>query len=166
MWHHVRGDGLCHCAPIAAKFSNDLQSSGFRSLGEIPHRHTNSKAHDQKSRSQTEKLNPAANRRQMIAIEKKAKDLLYDFVTDVGRCWKETTGHPLPQLTREVLDRCGGYRPELAVLAASHPLWVIFNAVEIKVGAHAVNHFVCYARRAAGEKISVPPIFWQVLSPY
>jgi hypothetical protein len=145
-----------------AKFINRLQSVGFRPMTELWERVISSKAYERRFETRAEKLSPAGHRRQLFGIGK-AEDLLRAFVTDVGRCWKETTGHPLPKLAPEVLDRCGvGYWPELTVIAASHPLWLIIDAVQVKVGAWAVNHLVCYARREAGEKISVPALFWPV----
>jgi hypothetical protein len=99
----------------------------------------------------TGKLSPAEHRRQLLGVGK-ATDLLRVFVTDVGRCWKEATGHPLPKLTAEVVERYYlGYGPAFAGIAASHPLWLILYAVKVKVGGMAVDEIVCWLREEAGE---------------
>jgi hypothetical protein len=134
---------------LAAKFRSDLRTLGFRPFVEIL----------------DQGISGREKRERLLGIQQ-AEELLRYLVFDIGRCWKETTGQPLPTLTTEVLDRCGlGYWPELSVIAASHPLWLVIDAVEVKLGALTVNHLVCWARWESGEKISVPKLFWPGFRP-
>jgi hypothetical protein len=140
----------------AAKFSEDIKSLGFRPFIEDWDRGLSSKSYEQSYVLRIEKLSAAELKKEWVGVGK-ANLLLKNLATDLGRCWKETTGHPLPQLTAEVLERCGaGYRRELAVIATSHPLWLILDAVGLKVSASTVNYLVCDARRRGGENIEVP----------
>jgi hypothetical protein len=101
-------------------------------------------------------LDSAEAEEKVFSIEG-ADDCFHSFVRDVGEYWKEGTGGPLPTLAAEFLDKCGvGYRPELAERAAGHPLWLMFEAVGLKVSAWTVNLMVCIARSEARENIAVP----------
>jgi hypothetical protein len=141
---------------LAAKFGEGINSLGFRPVIEDLDRLLNSKSYEQSYNLRIEKLSAAELKRESAGVGK-AGLLLKNLATDLVICWKETTGRPLPRLTAEVLERCGvGYRRELAVIATSHPLWLILEAVDLKVSALTVNYLVCDARKRGGENIEVP----------
>jgi hypothetical protein len=141
---------------LAAKYSDGINSLGFRPAIEELDRLLGSKSYDQSYKLRIKKLNAGELKKESIGVGK-AGLLLKNLATDLVLCWKEATGRPLPRLTAEVLERCGvGYRRELAVIATSHPLWLILDAVGLKVSASTVNYLVCDARRRGGEKIEVP----------
>jgi hypothetical protein len=132
---------------LAAKFGEGINSLGFRPVIEDL---------EQSYNLRIEKLSAAELKRESAGVGK-AGLLLKNLPTDLVICWKETTGRPLPRLTAEVLERCGvGYRRELVVIATSHPLWLILEAVDLKVSALTVNYLVCDARKRGGENIEVP----------
>jgi hypothetical protein len=141
---------------LGAKFSEDISSLGFRPAIEDWDRGLSSRSYERTYNLRIEKLSAAELKKEWVGVGK-AGLLLKNLATDLVLCWKETTGRPLPRLTAEVLERCGvGYRRELAVIATSHPLWLILDAVGLKVSASTVNYLVCDARRRGGENIEVP----------
>ena len=144
---------------LAAKFSEGINSLGFRPIAEDLDRVLSSKSYEQSYNLRIEKLSAAELKNESVGVGK-AGLLLKNLATDLVLCWKETTGRPLPRLTAEVLQRCGvGYRREHAVIATSHPLWLILDAVGLKVSASSVNYLVCDARRRGGENIEEAPRF-------
>jgi hypothetical protein len=150
---------------LAAKFSEDIRRLGFRPFIEDWDRCLSSESYQERFDRRVQLSSAESKRKQLLGI-KKADLLLKGLITNVARCWKETTGQPLPKLTAEVLERCGvGYWPELAVVAATHPLWLIFDAVELKVSGWTVNQLVCDARLRAGENIEVPNMVGPVTRP-
>jgi hypothetical protein len=141
---------------LGAKFSEDINSLGFRPFIEDSDRGLSSRSYERTYNLRIEKLSNAELKKEWVGVGK-ANLLLKNLATDVGRCWKRATGRSLPRLSVEMLKRSGiGYRHELAGLTASHPLWLIFDAIEVKVSASTVNWLVCFARRQLGEKIKMP----------
>jgi hypothetical protein len=140
----------------AVKFSEDIKSLGFRPFIEDWDRGLSSSSYERTYNLRIAKLGNAELNKEWVGVGK-ANLLLKNLATDVGRCWKRATGRSLPRLPAEILKRSGvGYRRELAGLAASHPLWRVFDVVEVKVSASTVNWLVCFARRRLGEKIKMP----------
>jgi hypothetical protein len=149
-------DAIDRLERLGVKFVEDMESLGFRPFIEDWDRGLSSRSYERTYNLRIEKLSNAELNKEWVGVGK-ANLLLKNLATDLVLCWKETTGRPLPRLTAEVLERCGvGYRRELAVIATSHPLWLILDAVGLKVSASTVNYLVCDARRRGGENIEVP----------
>jgi hypothetical protein len=127
---------------LAAKFSEDIKSLRFRPFVEDLDRLLSSKLYEQSYCVRIEKLSAAELKKEWIGVGK-ANRLLKKVAADVSLCWQGATGRSLPRLPAKILQRSGlGYRREFAALAASHPLWLIFDAVGLKVSASTVNQLV------------------------
>jgi hypothetical protein len=149
-------DAIDRLERIGAKFVEDMESLGFRPFIEDRDRGLSSRSYERTYSLRIEKLSNAELNKEWVGVGK-ANLLLKDLATEVGRFWKRATGRSLPRLSVEMLKRVGvGYRHELAGLTARHPMWLIFDAVEVKVSASTVDWLVCFARRRLGEKIKMP----------
>ena len=127
---------------LAAKFKKEIKALGFRPTVEDRDLALGSKSYAQRHMVRFEKLSIAERKKWWDGVGR-ADCLLLEFAADIGRCWKEATGRPLPKVKASVHQRCGeGYRRELAGLATTHPLWLILDALDLKVGARTVNELI------------------------
>jgi hypothetical protein len=141
---------------LAAKFSNDIKSLGFRPHSETIDQCLGSEYFNRKFVSRRKRLSSAERKVDNAGIDK-AENLLRRLVRNVARNWKAATGQPLPALEAHVIEWGGyGYRPGLTIFAANHPLWLMFDALRLKLSAFTVGWLVIYARKRAGENIEYP----------
>jgi hypothetical protein len=153
------GETLRRLDQLAATFRKDLQSLGVRPCMEMLDECLGRESYVDDVAKLIEMPASAEAKEKVFSIEG-ADDCFHSFVRDVGEYWREGTGGPLPTLSAEFLEKCGvGYRPELAKRATGHPLWLMFEAVGLKVSAWTVNLMVCIVRREAGENIGVPKAY-------
>jgi hypothetical protein len=143
---------------LASKFYSDIQSLGFRPHAELIDQCLGSKFFQRKFVSRRRKLSPAERKVDNAGIDK-AEKLLRRLVRNVARNWKAATGQPLPALEAHVIEWGGyGYRPRLTAFAANHPLWLILDALMLKLSAFTVGWLVIYARKREGENIEYPDL--------
>jgi hypothetical protein len=136
------GETLRRLDQLAATFRKDLQSLGARPGMEILDECLGRESYVDDVAKLLEMPASAEDEEKVVRIEG-ADDCFHSFVRDVGEYWEEATGGPLPTFAAEFLEKCGvGYRPELANRATGHPLWLMFEAVGLKVSAWTVNLMV------------------------
>jgi hypothetical protein len=145
-------DALDHLDQVATQFSNDIQHLGFRPSAETMDLCWNSGSFERKYFRRLDKLSPAEREADDVGT-KEADRLLSGLVDNVAQCWKEATGSPLPAFEPAYFEWIGDDVPTLALLAASHPLWLIFDAVGLKLSSWGGNILIWKARKRAGEDI-------------
>jgi hypothetical protein len=143
---------------LAAKFTKDIRDLGFRPRYEIFDRCETSEEFEKRWTRRCMKRSSPEERKIDKAGLNKADSLVRGLVRNIARIWKKATGHRLPTLETEVLTWCGpGYRREFTALAGRHPLWLILDAVGLKLAAWHVNWLDWYVHRRTGEKMGYDP---------
>lgn len=103
--------------------------------------------------------------RQFTEGEGRADRIFREFCSNVARAWRRATGARLPALEYDRDDDGRGYRSGARVVVSDHPLWVVLDAVGVKVDSNTLEALVDFARGEDRPRVRRrrwrQPVYWQ-----